>query len=157
MRTPLAFDRVEHDRGREQLGQNHRLGFTGLPDDVKRDGAALIFRELGGDGWVFVGPVGAQGDDFFRSKSAEDGVGVEDDFLIRLARGAPTRREIDVDGFPLGAELRDGFGAPFFPDDFGRAGGLGSGGSQGPPQPNRLFMKVIFSEVIFSLNCNAME
>jgi hypothetical protein len=33
----------------------------------------------------------------------------------------------------------------------------GSGGSQGPPQPNRLFMKVIFSEVIFSLNCNAME
>jgi len=62
MRLQLALDRVEDDAGGEQLGEKERLGFAGLPEHIKRNGATLILRELGGDDRVFVGPIGAEGD-----------------------------------------------------------------------------------------------
>ena len=37
-----ALDRVEDDAGGEQLGEKERLGFAGLPEHIKRNGAALI-------------------------------------------------------------------------------------------------------------------
>ena len=91
----------------------------------------MILRKLGGDGGVFVGPIGAEGNDLFGGEFAQDGIGGEDDFLVGLAGRAPAGGEVDVDHAAFGAEFFHGGRAPFLPDDFRCAGGLGGGGLGG--------------------------
>src|SRR5580700_4156164 len=89
--------RPEHDARREHFWKDPRLRLGRNVHQIERHGAAIPLGEFGSNARVAVGPIRSQRGDVACAEISFDLVRTKDEFFIRLAGRAPSRREIDID------------------------------------------------------------
>ena len=117
-------ERVDHDSLRENLGEKLRLGLAGSVEGVRGDSAAAQAGESLGNGFVVLGPVGAEEDNVGVGEGLADYRLGEDDALVDLTAETPAGCEVHEDGAPLRLIARYGLSGPRLP--LALRGGLAS-------------------------------